>query len=308
MNEALRSLGVIRTQMQNHKRPYDVAVAYRICPQLSEGASSFLWGNDKYQLAEICLKSFKESLCGLRARVWVILDNCPPEYADLFSKYFEPNDLTLLRLNGVGNQATFQRQIEILLQQQDSDVVYFAEDDYVYRRGEFHCMIDLLLQHTAVHFISPYDHLDYYTMNLHREPKSLKVHGGKHWTTASSTCLTFLTRKDTLRKTKNAFYTYKRRSLDCSVWLSLTKCRVFNPFFVARHLLRDRLFSKIVLKSWLYCWRQIVFGERWNLWVPIPAVATHLDVRALSPNVDWRALIEQVNRELVEELSASKCS
>jgi hypothetical protein len=294
--------------MQNQKKSYDIAVAYRICPKVADVASPFPGADDKYRLSEICLRSFKDSLGGLRARIWALMDDCPAKYADLFSKYFDPDDLTLLNLGGIGNHATFRRQIEILLEQQDSRVVYFAEDDYLYLPGQFRCMVEFLLEHADAHFVSPYDHLDCYTMELHREPKWLKVHGGRHWRTASSTCLTFLTRKETLEKTQTAFHNYKRRSLDCSIWLSLTKRRVFNPYFVFRHLFRDRLFSKVVLKSWLYCWQQILFGRKWKLWVPIPAVATHLDAKALSPNVEWRSLMEQANRQTQEEIRVTKCS
>jgi hypothetical protein len=272
---------------------YDVAVAYRIYPKVAEAATTFPSGDDKYRLSEICLKSFKESLTGLRFKIWVLLDGCPPEYADLFTKYFDRNDLTLLNLNGIGNQATFRKQIEILLEQRDANVVYFAEDDYVYLPGQFRCMVDFLLGHEDVHFVSPYDHLDCYTLDLHRQPKWLKVHGGRHWRTAASTCLTFLTRRETLRKTQAVFRNYKRRSFDCSLWLSLTKRRVFNPLFFGRHLIGGTFFCRIVLKSWLYCWRQILFGKRWTLWVPIPGVATHLDCNALSPNVDWCALMQE---------------
>jgi hypothetical protein len=290
--------------MQGPNSPYDLAVAYRIYPKVAAVALPLPSGDHKYRLAEICLKSFKDSLNGLHVRIWAILDGCPPEYADLFTKYFDAKDLTLLRLNGVGNQATFHRQIEILLNQQDSDVVYFAEDDYFYLPGQFRCMIGFLSEHKDADFVSPYDHLDYYTMDLHREPKSVRVHSGKHWMTASSTCLTFLTSRDTLQKTKVAFHNYKRRSLDCSLWLSLTKHRVFNPLFFIRHLVRERISSRIVLKSWLYCWRQILFGKSWKLWVPIKAVATHLDVNALSPNVDWQTLLEEANRQSPREFQS----
>jgi hypothetical protein len=232
----------------------------------------------------------------------VLLDGCPPEYGDLFTKYFEPEDLTLVRLSSIGNLATFRRQIETLVEQQDAEVVYFAEDDYVYMPSQFRCMIEFLLAHEDVHFVTPYDHLDCYTLELHRTPKWLKVHGGRHWRTAASTCLTFLTRRDTLKKTQAVFRNYKRRSLDCSLWLSLTKQRVFNPVFFGRHLFRDPVFCKIVLKSWLYCWRQILLGEKWNLWVPIPAIATHLDSRALSPNVDWHSFLRDRLRETTAEI------
>ena len=294
--------------MSNQKRAYDVAVAYRIYPKLAPSGASFACDGDKRRLSEVCLRSFKESLGGLRARIWVLLDGCPPEYADLFAKYFDPTDLTLLNLNGIGNQATFRRQIEVLLEQRDSDLVYFAEDDYVYLPSQFHRMIDFLLGQRDVDFVSPYDHLDCYTLDLHRHPTWIKVHGGRHWRTAASTCLTFLTRRETLRRTQSVFQKYKRRSLDCSLWLSLTKQRVFNPFFVARNVFQEPFFCRIVCKSWLYCSTQILFGRRWKLWLPIPAIATHLDTNALSPNVDWTALMQDglsVQGETVCEHSVS---
>ena len=277
--------------MPNQTRSYDIAIAYRIYPKLAASAASFALDGDKRRLSEACLRSFKESLGGLRARIWVLLDGCP-EYADLFQKYFDPTDLTLLKLNGIGNQATFRRQIEVLLEQRASDLVYFAEDDYVYLPRQFHCMIDFLLGQRDVDFVSPYDHLDCYTLDLHRQPSWLKVRGGRHWRTAASTCLTFLTKRETLRRTQSVFRKYKRRSLDCSLWLSLTKQRIFNPFFVVRSFFQEPLFCRIVFKSWLYCWPQILFGRRWKLWVPVPAIATHLDTNALSPNVDWHALMQ----------------
>jgi hypothetical protein len=228
----------------------------------------------------------------MRVKLWVLLDGCPNEYADLFRRYFDAHDLVLIPLQGVGNQRTFMKQIDILLGQEDSDFVYFAEDDYFYLPGQFRCMIDFLVAHEDVHFASPYDHLDCYTLELHRQPKWLKVHGGRHWRTAASTCLTFLTRRGTLRKTQAIFRGYKRRSFDCSMWLSLTKRRVFNPFFLCRQLVREPFFCKIILKSWLYSWRQILFGRKWALWVPIPGIATHLDSHALSPTIDWITLMK----------------
>ena len=107
----------MQNRPQTQKRPYDIAVAYRIYPGVAEVASTLPSGESKYRLSEICLKSFKESLGGLRARIWVLLDGCPPEYADLFCKYFDQDDVTLLSLTGIGNLATFRKQIDTLLEQ-----------------------------------------------------------------------------------------------------------------------------------------------------------------------------------------------
>src|SRR5216684_4575901 len=121
---------------------YDIAIAYRICPKVAESALGLPFSDDKLRQSEICLKSFKESLKGLRAKLWVLLDGCPDEYEQLFRKYFGEEQLVLIPLQHAGNKGTFARQIEILLGQEDSDFVYFAEDDYFYLPGQFRCMID----------------------------------------------------------------------------------------------------------------------------------------------------------------------
>ena len=77
------------------KKRYDLAVAYRIYPLIPR-EPPFL-KNDKLKLAELCLKSFKDSLSNLKAKIWVILDRCPPEYEDLFKQYFDEEDLVILK-------------------------------------------------------------------------------------------------------------------------------------------------------------------------------------------------------------------
>ncbi len=272
---------------------YDLAIVYRIYPKVAKSALGLPFSDDKLLLSEICLRSFKESLGGLRVKLWALLDGCPNEYSELFRRYFDARDLVLIPLPHVGNQATFARQIEILLGQEDSEIVYFAEDDYVYLPNQFPRMEEFLRAHEDVDFVSPYDHLDCYTLEIHRHPKWVRVHAGHHWRTAASTCLTFLTRKETLKRKEGTFRSYCGRNYDCSLWLSLTKHSLFNPVQFLRFTYQQPLFAKIVAKAWLYGWRQILFGERMKLWVPVPGIATHLDSRALSPTIDWIALMKE---------------
>lgn len=271
----------------------DLAVAYRIYPEVSKPATGLPFSEDKYLLSEVCLRSFKESLGDLRAKIWVLLDGCPPEYEALFRKYFAQEDLNLVQLDGVGNRATFSKQIEILLEQREADFVYFAEDDYFYLPNQFHLMLDFLSANADAHFVSPYDHLDCYTLELHSGPKWLRAHGSRHWRTAASTCLTFLTRRETLAKYEAVFRSYVRGNNDCALWLTLTKHRIFSLLALARYFFRGLFYWKILVKAWLYGWRQILFGRKLKLWVPIPGIATHLDSKALSPTVDWRGLMQQ---------------
>ena len=137
------------------KPQYDLAIAYRIYPGVSKPAQSLPLGADKYLLSEVCFRSFKKSLGTLRAKIWVLLDSCPPQYEGLFRRYLDPEDLVVVRLEKAGNRATFARQIDILLEQCDADVVYFAEDDYFYLPGQFHEMLDFLVTQDDVNFVSP---------------------------------------------------------------------------------------------------------------------------------------------------------
>ncbi len=140
----------------------------------------------------------------------------------------------MIPLQGVGNRQTFMRQIEILLDQNDSDTVYFAEDDYFYLPGQFACTVQFLRDNPDADFVSPYDHPDYYRLPLHSESQETRTQGEYNWRTAASTCLTFLTRKQTLAETQKVFRTYNLRNPDVCLWLSLTKQAVLDPTIIRR--------------------------------------------------------------------------
>jgi hypothetical protein len=270
---------------------YDLAIAYRIYPKIAKPSLGLPLSDDKLKLAEECLSSFRKSLGGLRVKIWALLDGCPEEYATLFRKYFDPDDLVLIPLVGIGNQATFAKQIDILLGQQESEWVYFAEDDYVYLPSEFPRMLQFFSYRQDADFVSPYDHPDCYQLELHHEPKWVTVFDDHHWRTAASTCLTFLTSKNVLARYERVFRTYARGNSDCSLWLSLTKRSLWNPLLLARFLVRREFYWKTILNAWRFCWRQILFGRTARLWVPIPGLATHYCANLLSPGTEWLTLV-----------------
>jgi hypothetical protein len=270
---------------------YDVAVAYRIYPKVSKPAQGLPFGDDKLRQAEVCLRSFRESLGSLRVKVWAILDGCPAAYRELFRRYFSPAHLVVQEFDGIGNRATYEKQLEILLSQSVAEFVYFAEDDYLYLAGQFQRMLRFLRAREDAEFVSPYDHPDCYNLDLHHGPKWVTVFEDHHWRTAASTCLTFLTRKQTLARYEDVFRTYSGRNDDCAMWVSLTKTKVFNPLAMLRYLGRREFYRNVLIKSWLLCWPQILFGRTAKLWVPVPGIATHLSEGLLSPGIDWRKLM-----------------
>jgi len=275
------------------KSSYDIAVAYRVYPGISK--TPLFHADNKYELVRLGVKSFRSSLGNIRAKMYVFLDHCPKEYENIFLESFSRDDLEFIHFGGIGNYATFNLQIEYLLKQAESKIVYFAEDDYLYREGMFEKAVCFLKNNQHVDFISPYDHMDYYTSPFHSAGSyKMAFSCGMHWRTAHSTCLTFLTTKDVLRRTQQIFRTYSRGNYDCSMWLGLTKFEGLSLRTNARNILSSASYFKIYMKAVYYCWRNLFFGRRYHLWVPIPAIGTHLESGLVSPGVDWNAIFNEI--------------
>lgn len=267
---------------------YDVVIAYRIYPKFSRNTYK-LEGWDKYKLSEVCLKSFLRCLSGVNFKFYAILDGCPEEYNSLFADFIPSEHLEIIQFPGMGNKATFTEQIRVLLTQNDSETVYFAEDDYLYLENGFCDMLEVI-KRKDVDFVTPYDHPDYYQtksdlekpeylVNLHNY-KCEAIFEKRHWRTVSSTCCTFLTTKSTLGKTSQHFKLYSKLS-DYGMWLTLTKLR--RPHY-----------SKLwTIMMYTFASRYLFACQSFKLWSPIPSIATHMAHQYLAPGIDWQALLEQ---------------
>lgn len=262
---------------------FDLAVAYRIYPGVSKSPAFF--PDNKYLLSEMCLRSFRRSLGGLRVKVWVLLDGCPPAYETLFRSVLGSCDVEILSLNGEGNLATFSRQIDILTRQTDAPFVYFAEDDYFYLPNALQTMVAFMQDNCDVDFVTPYDHPDSYDTSSRFERHLVRPYDGRYWRTASSTCLTFLTSRENLLHTQSTFRTYSRGNWDCPLWLSFTqKTELANLRIHWSNWFRAAVWTQTL--RWGF-W-SLLFRRRYQLWVPLPTLATHMESTRLSPLVDWQ--------------------
>lgn len=280
---------------------YDLAVAYRIYPKISSHKPP-IFPDDKFKLASLCLESFRQSLGTLRVKLWVLMDNCPPEYEQMFLERWPREDIVFKHYPGMGDAATFWEQAHILLEQTDSEMIYFAEDDYFYLPDQFPKAVRFLKQNPDVDFVSPYDHPDIYSTDLHKIPRPERVAEGKTWRSCMSTTHTFMTTRATLRDARWVLLRrYHRVSPDLARWMAMTKRRVFNPFFFARSLVTCPFWAGSMFYSWRYCWKQILFGRRFNLWVPHPTIANHMVAGMEASGVDWQKLFDDGAAALKKE-------
>lgn len=265
---------------------YDLAVAYRIYPGISKTPA--IYPQDKLALSEAAFASFVRGCGKLKVKIYVLLDKCPAEYKQIFTKYVSTENLVFYGYPGVGNGATFGEQTRILLGQNDAEHIFFCEDDYFFLDNSMEKMLECQKIMKEPHFLTPYDHLDYYVRGLQDYSSEIQVVGNLHWRTAATTCMTFLTTKEILRESLDVFLTYTRKNYDASLWSALTKKIVTSPHSFLADAHKNEV-SRIYVKAWLYCWRQILFGKKYKLWSPMPSLATHLEKVSLSPGIDWNA-------------------
>lgn len=283
---------------------YDVAVTCRVYPRVSASSRPPIFPEDKLKLCELCLKSFRESVGGMRVKLWAILNDCPPEYDDMFRRIWGVADLVLVHYPGVPPSVTLYEATRILTEQTDAEIVFLACDDYFYLPAEFRRAVDFMRQNPGADFVSVYDHLDMHTTDLHKLRSKTREFGGKQWKTCVSTTDTFMTTRTVLTELRAFWLKLKQafpngHSPDLAMWMALTKKRVFNPFKFIRWLIERPFWSASILYAWYYCWRQVLFGRRYTLWVPHPSIATHMVAGLEAPGIDWeRAFQKQISNAL----------
>jgi hypothetical protein len=254
---------------------YDLVVAYRIYPKPSASRPP-IFADDKFKLAELCFKSFKASLGNLRVKLWVLLNNCPPEYEAMFKSLWPAEDLVLVRFSGVAASTTLHEQSRILREQTDAEIVFLSEDDYFHLPGQFQIAVNFLKQNSDA--------------KLSTETREFD---GKKWRSSISTTHTFLARRSALIESGKLFQKLHQKfhgqvSPDLAMWMALTKKRVFNPVKFLKWSITKRYWAGSIFLAWFYCWRQVLFGRKFALWTPYPSIATHMVAGLEAPDINWQ--------------------
>ncbi len=270
---------------------FDVAVCYRIYPRVS-GKPIFGF-TDKLALVHLNLETFKAALGKLKTKLYFLLDSCPPEYESLVRNIFHQYPLEVIWLNGVGNGATFSRQVELLSKQTESELVYFAEDDYLYLPGALEICVNYFKSRAEVEFATLYDHPDYYSKFIHQDLSEIVNEGQYDWRKVSATCLTFMARRAALQQTMNIFHSFAAGNSDLGLWLALTKRGVRNPWKIIQSFKDGRFVGASHALAWRHAFSEILLGSRHDLWAPKPSLATHMEMNGLAPNVDWKTIFDK---------------
>jgi hypothetical protein len=275
---------------------YDFAIAYRVYPKMGRDGLPVFGGN-KFLLTRVAFRSFVRSLRKFKVKLWILLDSCPPEYEAFFRATWPGEDLQVISFQNKGNGGTFQEQMSILTGQTDVEICYVAEDDYFFLPDCFESIHNLFRTHPEVEYVTPYDHLEYY-VSAHQEASHEVLADPRLpvWRTVPSTTCSFFARRSVMRDNLHAFRSYGKPFLfnygtDGTMWLAITKHRMFNPWRFICWLKTARYVAWSWFTAWTLCGRDILGRPRRKLWAPIPSLALHLVRSYPPPGIDWDSLL-----------------
>lgn len=209
---------------------------------------------------ESCLQNFCNAFYVYLNDIRVIADNVSDETFNMIKKYIDPSNVEKVSVgHGAG---TFNLALDRALKLDDSEVVYFVENDYLHKQRSDNILLEGFS--LGASFVSLYDHPDKYIDPVHggnpycgggAEDTRVYLTNSCHWKLTNSTTMTFAAKVSTLKRTEQTL----------RKWTSGTHPDDFRMFLELREL-----------------------GE--SLITPLPGYSTHGETMWLSPLTNWSAI------------------
>jgi glycosyltransferase involved in cell wall biosynthesis len=208
-------------------------------------------------------------------------------------------------LPGVGNCRSYRACVGIVetTDWADDDLVYLAEDDYLYRPGALTALAEAANELPDVDYFSLYDHPDLYRLARHRRfmarRRDRALVGDVQWRRVRSTCLTYAARVGALREDSWVHYMCSRPGdvpFDDDLWAILTGAWASH---VVPRLLKvgGRPRIAALANRWLRPERR---PKVRLLYVSRPSLATHLAAGQLGRGTDWSTISESLRSSAIE--------
>lgn len=233
-------------------------VIYRACDIVESvnGLNARPLGLNKKDIIKISSLSLKESILDIEHEVYIVGDRLSKEI-EFFLKNTFKCVLFFNSTEELGSGGSLLKSSEIASSFSDDDLIFFAEDDYLYNKETFSKKLIDFVNFAKSNFqfdwfIHPTDYPDQYTRSVNRSYIFQTKSG--YWREVSSTTGTFLC----LGKSFNKFKKY------------------FDECFISND--KDGNLSKI-------------FPLEALCFSPLPGIGTHMHHGTYSNYVDWANLI-----------------
>lgn len=241
-------------------------IIYRVCDAVNSLHMALDGSNNprpdgmtKQDVIKTCARSVKDSINGLDYDMFIVGDRVSNETWEFVNDVFQPKYSKNYE-EKLGDGNSLIECSKIAMEQEDEDLLYFLEDDYLHNPESFISKMDGFLELSKTFndipwFIHPTDYPDQYR-NLTKS-YVLQTKSG-YWREVSSTTHTFLSLKKNYKKFVNFF----------------RKCHEQDG--------NDGALSSI-------------FGNHAICFCPLPGIATHVHKGTYSNYVNWDNLIKLYN-------------
>lgn len=213
-----------------------------------------------YITNESCLKNFCNAFYDYIYDIKIIADNCSDATLQMIKKYIDPINIEQVSVgHGAG---TFNLALDQALKLDNSELVYFLENDYLHRHGSPEVLREGF--ELGASFVSLYDHPDKYMdpsiggnpyCEGGAEDTRVYLTNSCHWKITNSTTMTFAAKVSTLKRTESIL----------RKWTSRTHPDDFKMFLNLREQ------NELLITS-------------------IPGYSTHGETAWLSPLTDWNKI------------------
>jgi len=219
----------------------------------------------KYFNKTVGLKSFLRAVNYVRSEIGDIIFMNDGEMPDDRVEIMESAG-NVIPLPGLGNSGSFRAAFNVVKEigWDDDDIIYFAEDDYLYKESSLSLLIEAAENIKKADYFTLYDHPDrYIRTDDARKTEHVFFSGNTHWRSVESTCISFGARVGALKK---------------DLWIF--KIGTMRPIPKDRHIFRAVqgigqyffLFPKRILIS------------------PMPSLCCHMEKDLLAKGVDWELI------------------
>jgi hypothetical protein len=279
----------------------------------------------------LCLLSFMRAVQQCREPVEVIFLNdgpIPDERLRIMSAAGE-----VMALSGVGNFPSKRAALSLIdwRRWEDSDLLYMAEDDYLYLPEALDCLVAAAKEIPQASYFSLYDFPRYDNLGeqaYDRGKTRVFIGGARHWRLVASTPDTFGARIEAMRadawlhwlgtRSPQTGSPFIRRDKQLpapspvhAIWNATQGLGPYQMVHAIIHRMgfmagipKDRVIRRFRLGRALRGRLRSARTANRLLIAPLPSLATHLELPHVSPLVDWAAVAAQTSRWAEENFQA----
>lgn len=212
---------------------------------------------------EYCLLNFVSKFNLDNNQIHIIADNVTDAgLLEFLKQLINEHDNIDIEYTSLSNAQSFKYVFNKALLLDDTESVYFVEDDYLHMPGSFNCIEEALL---ISDYVTLYDHPDKYINHSDGGDNPFIEDGGEitrvvltksaHWKLTNSTTMTFASKVSTLKH-------------DADIWM--------------KHLTTDHPNDFIAFLDLRAVGRTLLS--------PIPGLSTHCETKYLSPLTNWQEI------------------